>query len=394
VLYLPEIEQAPDSGKLWNANFIYLLFLNTMTQSAFMMVNPIMSMYVVSLGGSLALGGLVVGMLPITALFARPISGAVADNFNKKTALFVSTVAMAVIALFHIFIVNPGVLVFIRILHGLAFALMNTTNTAFAIMYIPKHRMGEGVGYLGFSIVLATAIGPGIGLWVVDTFGYHTDFIASFVAGMISAALVLLVRYKPEKKEGPKARLKLHMADFIDVKLVPIAILGGLFTFSVSTINSFIAMMGDNRGIANIGIYFIINSIMLLAIRPVSGKLNDKRGLAVILIPSYILSGVAMCILGTAQNLWIVIISAVLMGIGYGAGSPALQAEGIRLLPEKPGVASSTFLIGLDTGHGLGAVVGGAVLGSFGFGAMFAVPGVLLFLGMIAYMLYRKREKC
>ena len=393
MLFLAEQIQTAAPEKLFNADFIYVVLLNTITHSSFQMVNPILTKYVVSLGGSLAIGGLIVGILAITAVFARPVSGAITDRFNSKFVMIISTVAMAGLSLCYIFPQNVGVLVFIRVLHGITFAGCSTANTALATMFIPPRRMGEGIGYLGFSIVLASAIGPGIGLKVVETFGYRTNFLISFAVTALNAALMCLVRYRHIKRERPVTKKEFRLSDFIEIKLIPIAIFAGIFTFAFSAINSFIAVMGDERGITNIGIYFILNSVMLLAVRPISGKINDKRGLAIIVIPSFIFSALAMCVLAAAYSIMMVALAAILMSIGYGSALPGLQAEGIRLLPEKRGVASSTHLIGLDVGHGLGSIVGGAALASFGFSNMYIGVAALLILGMGWFILRSRRLK-
>ena len=390
---MAEKNKIADSEKLFNASFIYVVFLNTVTHTAFQMVNPILSKYVVSLGGSLTIGGLVVGILAITAVFARPVSGAISDRFNCKYVMVLSTVAMAGLSLCYLFSQSVGVLVLIRVLHGIAFAGCSTSNTALATMFIPPRRMGEGIGYLGFSIVLASAIGPGIGLKVVETFGYRANFIISLAVTVLNAALMCLIRYKHKKREHTGIKKEFRLSDFIELKLIPIAVFAAVFTFGFSAINSFIAVMGDERGIANIGIYFILNSVVLLAVRPISGKINDKRGLAIIVIPSFIFSALAMCVLAAAYSIFMVALAAILMSIGYGSALPGLQAEGIRLLPEKRGVASSTHLIGLDVGHGLGSIVGGAALASFGFGTMYLGVGALLILGMIWFILRFRRAK-
>jgi len=393
VLFLAEKNPAADSEKLFNANFIYVVFLNTVTHSSFQMVNPILSKYVVSLGASLTIGGLVVGILAITAVFARPVSGAISDRLNSKYVMIISTIAMAGLSLCYLFPQSVGVLVLIRVLHGIAFAGCSTSNTALATMFIPPRRMGEGIGYLGFSIVLASAIGPWIGLKVVETFGYRVNFLISFAITALNAVLMCLVRYKHKKQERTGIIEKFRLSDFVEIKLIPIAVFAGVFTFAFSAINAFIAVMGDERNIANIGIYFILNSVMLLAIRPLSGKINDKQGLAIIVIPSFIFSALAMYVLAEAYSVFMVALAAVLMSIGYGSALPGLQAEGIRLLPEKRGVASSTHLIGLDVGHGLGSIVGGAALASFGFTTMYLGVGVLLILGMVWFILRNRRVK-
>ena len=389
---MSEKEQTAEDGKLWNASFIYLLILSALTSSSFQMVTPVLAKYVVSLGGSLALGGVVVGIFAITALTVRPFSGALADRFNKKRIMVVSTATIALMVLCYSFSRSIPLLIFFRIIHGAAFAASSTANTALASSFIPPHRMGEGFGFFGLGHILATAVGPSIGMTVLEHFGYSGLFFASFAISGLSAVLMNFIRHKHEKQALSK-KIQIRFSDFIDMKLIPLAIFGGLLTFSSGIISSFISVLGDERSIANITVYFLVNSVALLVIRPLSGRLNDKMGITVVMIPAYILAFMAMLTLAGSYTIWMVALTAVFLAIGTGAGVPALQAECIRRLPDKRGVATGTYYIGLDVGFGSGPIIGGAVLSAFGFGTMYIAAGILLLAGLIAFILYRRHEQ-
>ena len=356
---------------------------------AFQMVQPVLTKFAVSIGASLTVGGTIAGIFSITALVVRPFSGAIADKFNKKWLMVGATSVIAVSVLCYSLAANVGMLFGFRVVHGIAFAVSSTTNMAFATSFIPEKRMGEGIGYLGLGQILATAVGPNISVWASTNLGYNWTFVISFGMSATAALLMMLIKYRqPIKKSAEK--FKLRISDMIALKIIPLAILGGIFSLANGLISAFLVMLGDERGIANVGIFFTLNAIFLLMVRPFSGKLNDKKGLNFILIPSYIIAAAAMALLAGATATWMVAAAGALKAIGQGAGQPALQAECIKMLPEKRGVATSTYYIGADVGQGLGPIVGGAISTAFGYGATYTGAAVLLVVGMVCFVIYRK----
>lgn len=376
--------------KLWSFNYVYLLCLSALTAIAFQMISPVLPKFAVGLGASLTTAGTIAGLFSITALIIRPVSGLIADRFNQKWLMVGATAAIALSVLCYTLAENISILFLFRIIHGIAFAISGTTNIAFASSFIPKERMGEGISYLGLGQILATAIGPNISVWTVENLGYHWTFVLSFIVAGLAAILMVFIKCESPKSLSGNTRLRVKLSDLIAVKLIPYAVFGGLFSLANGLVSSFIVLLGDERGITNVGIFFTCNAIMLLVIRPFGGKLNDRKGIAFILIPSYIFAAAAMAMLAGANAVWMIAAAGILKAVGQGMGQPSVQAECIRMLPEKRGVATSTYYIGADVGQGVGPIIGGAISSAFGYGTMYMSVSLLMLLGMACFLLYKK----
>jgi len=348
-------------------------------------------MYVVSIGGSLAQGGTVAGVFALSALVARPITGVIADRLNRKHILALSTAVNAGMLLCYPFADSVALLMLIRVIHGISFSVSTTTSVALTSTFIPTQRMGEGIGFFGVGFIAAVAVGPIIGIALLERFGFSGLFFISAATAGVSAGLTAFVRYKHEKKDQHKARLEIRMADLIEVKLIPLVLFVTLFQIGQGFIHSFIAVLGEERDIASIGVYFTVSALTMLVARPLSGWINDRMGIAAILIPAYAISAAGMFILAGAGSLWMVVIPSILLSASHGAAQPGIQAEGIRRMPDRRGVATSTIFIGIDAGQGLGPILGGVVLGAFDFTTTFIGFGALMAIGMLGYALYRKR---
>lgn len=392
---MQHLDHASEPNKLWNTSYILMLVLGLFTSSASSMVNPIFSKYLSGAGASTVEIGAMVSILSWVALAFRPFSGAASDKFNKKRLMVISTLAVSLCVFAYSLTKNLTVLKGIRFLHGIAFAVSGTTQMTFSTSFIPINRMGEGLGWMGLSQIFSMAFGPNVGIWVNDNLGAEYCFVTSAAMSMLAAIILLRVPYTHSpKQELSWEKFKIKFSDFFATELIVYVILISVFSFGNGLLNTYIKLMGDDRGIANVGLFFTANSIAMVAIRPLAGKLNDKKGLSFILLPAYFIASAGMAILGFTGSVWLVMLAGVLKAIGQGAGAPAIQAETVRKLGrDRRGVAISTCYIGQDLGNGIGPILGGAVAEKFGYGTMFYAYAGLLVVTGIAYYLYQKFSK-
>lgn len=384
--------------KLWNGRYIFMLFLGTLTSTSFFMVAPTLSKYAIQLGATLPVAGVIAGLFSITALVARPFGGIAADRLNKKLVLIIATITMGIAAIGYSLSTNIPMFVAFRVLHGIAFAVSGTTNIAFVASFIPKERLGEGIGYLGLGQILSTAVGPNIGLLIGNTYGFNNTFLISGIILLVAAVLMTRITYQPIvkiAKTGEKLpRKRIVLQDLIATQVLPLAMIGGIFSLSNGIVSSFLVLIGEERGIKNIALYFTVNAICLFMVRPMAGKLADKSKLSYILYPALFLAGMEALVLGRATSLWMILAAAVLKSFGQGSAQPTLQSHCVKMLgPSKSGVATSTFFIGADIGQGLGPIIGGVISASFGYNVMFYIVAGIFVVGMAAYTLYERNYR-
>lgn len=367
-----------------------ILISGTFSSLSFFTVQPMVAKYAVGIGASLSAAGTIAGLFAITALIVRPVSGLFADRFNRKRLALISACAMCLAVLLYAASASLPMLTVARIMHGASFAFNGTVLVTIVASIVPRSRLGEGIGYQGLGHILATALGPNIGIIVSDGYGYRPVFLVS--AGLLAATLTVMLFFPdiPAQQSGDKKTFSI--GNLISVKLLPLAVIGGFFSFLNGTVSSFLVLLGDERGIASIGVYFAVNAACLLVIRPLAGRLADRYGLKLILYPCLILVAAAAALLGSAASIGVVIAASVLIAAGQGAGQPSIQAASIKMLPaSQSGLAASTFYIGADIGQGIGPVIGGAVTEMWGYGAMFYLCAALMLLGMLIFRLYSSR---
>lgn len=373
--------------KLWNRSYILILIMSVFSASASQMVTPLISKYAISLGAPLTLAATVSSLMSIIALFLRPVSGLCSDRYNRKRIIFIANIITSLCLVGYSMTADVTSLMAIRIAHGVVFSFSGVASMAFNTSFMPRERLGEGLGWMALSNIISSAIGPNLGMWIVDNVGYAACFLTAAALCLGSTLILIFVPY--QYSQPAVSGKKIDLSSLISLRIVPYACIMGLFSSGNALTSAYLALIGDERGLANIGLFFTAYSVTMVAVRPFAGKLLDKRGLKIIIYPSLVIASVGMVLLGAASSLWLVIVAGVLKAFGQGAGSPSVQASCIKLLGrEKAGVVSSTCYIGQDLGHSITPALGSLVAMNFGYGAMFYVyAAVLLIGGSLIYFL-------
>src|SRR5699024_3643604 len=111
-------------------------------------------------------------------------------------------------------------------------------------------RSGEGIGYFSMSVVLATAVGPLIGVLLVEAFGYTSIFIFSLAMAVISLLLGMIVKAPAiEKTQTRKKEKGFKLSNYFEPNAVPISFAMFVAAFAYSGILSFITAYTEEIGL-------------------------------------------------------------------------------------------------------------------------------------------------
>lgn len=384
-----------EADKLWNWKYIIFVGLQTLNYALFYMSFPVIPKYSVSIGLDLGIAGILSGGFAIASLIARPIAGYSIDHFERKRIMMLS-LGMCGISTMALPLTSNWILLFgLRMVYGCSFSFFSTILVSCAADYIPKRNMAEGISYFGLGVALAAAIAPPAGLRISESLGMKALFIMMGIASIVSAAVIFFVPVAA--KEHLKENRSFAVSDLIEKSVIIFAVLVMPFAFSNGFINSFIALTAEERHIEGYDIYFTVFAVVMMILKPLAGKMQDRFGLSSVLIPAFLFTATACGIISVAQTLFLLIIAAVLQAFGQGAGQPALLATCVGTPKEsRRGVAISTYYLGLDLGIGIGSISGSKVADVLGYKDAYLLCSALLLLGCVIYighLIYVKRRK-
>ncbi|MDD4766115.1 MAG: MFS transporter [Desulfotomaculaceae bacterium] len=380
-------ESAVETKHLWARNFFILIIANFALFIAFYMLFPTLPVYIKEITGKDALTGLAMGALLLAAVLFRPFAGALIDTGKRKAVFLFGTAVFFLCTL--CFNLAPALLILLlaRFMQGFGWAYCNTAAGTIASDIIPKPRLAEGMGYYGLSLSLGMAIGPALGLFLIQ--GYSFQLMFNICAGfvLLSFLLAQFINYPNVKITTTKKPLSIKT--FFEKKALHPSLVIFFTSIGYAAVVSFLALFGQERQVSDIGLFFVVYAISLTVFRPFFGRLADTKGYAIVMVNGLILCSLAMIIIYFAHTLPVFILAGIVYGMGYGAVQPTTQALSVLYVPmERRGAATATFFLFLDLGMCLGAIMWGFVAQYIGYGLMYLMVIIPTLLALLVYLLF------
>lgn len=388
----------PTTSKLWTKDFIVVSSINFFLTLIFYLLMVTIAVFAVDeYSASTSEAGLVTGIFIIGALIGRLLIGRLIVTFSRKKILYTGLILFTLTTAFYFFEFGLGFLLFNRLIHGITLGMASTATGTIVAQIIPASRKGEGIGYYSMSATLATAIGPFIGLYLSQHASFQTIFSFCVALGLISLIIAFFLFVPPLDGSAKKAEVRgFKLSNFVEPSALPIAFITLAVAFCYSSVLSFINFYAmDINLVSTASFFFIVYAAAVLASRPFTGRLMDKKGANFIMYPAFLLFGAGMFLLSTASTGFVLLLSGVLIGLGFGNMQSTTQAIAVKLTsPHRMGLATSTFFIFLDAGLGFGPYLLGFVIPVTGYSTLYVILGfAVLASSLLYYFLHGKREK-
>jgi MFS family permease len=379
--------------RIWSKDFILVMVIATLASTAITTQMGTLPLYVASLGGSTAVSGAIVGILGISALIFRFPTGVLLDKYGRRVLLIVGLAILLVdFSLLNVF--RTLLMLFcLRFLQGIGNGIQTTSTSTLAADLIPSGRLQTGLGYFSLAQVVPSAIGPLIGLSVVEHFGYRMLFAVGVVltAAALALSLLLTDRGVPGRASASGKDERLHDGGSLALLMRPGILLPSAVMFVVfcaaAGVTAFVAQFAVEAGIANAGVYFVVASASTVLVRLfVSPQLIRFRQPVVALV-SLTMVCATFFLVANARNLGVLLLAAALYGAGQANLQPMMNTlvlEGIE--PDQRGRVTAFFSASGDVAYGGGALLWGIVAGWCGFRSMYVICGVCALLGFVFYL--------
>lgn len=373
---------------LWNRSFILCLFNNLFLFIFYFAQTTILPIYILNeLGGTLTQAGLAMTLFMLSSIAVRPFSGLIIEKLGRKKTLYMSESLFCLFAVAYIFADNLTALLVIRFLHGIWFSILTTVTVPIANDFIPAQRKGEGMGYFVMSVNLGIVLGPLLGLTLMQDFSYL--FVTSILAGIIVLGFIFcfmipIAQYIPTPQ--PVQR-RLSLDDFMEKKALSVSVLALLISFSYASIMSYISPFADAKGLLEYaGLFFVVFAVAMMSLRPITGKIYDRKGPSYVIYPAIALFALGLALLSQIQTLTGFMLAAVCIGMGFGSVQPCLQTLAIQRAPKaRIGHATSTFFTCYDIGIALGSLLLGLMIAKYSYSFAYLVCAALTVLSLIFY---------
>lgn len=375
-------KETENSTPLWTKDFVLTTLSNFFLFFSFQLLIPTLPAYTEKVGGDAFAVGLVIGIFTIATLFTRPFAGRALDTNSRGKVLLVGLIVFLFATFSYNFAATVLLILIIRFIHGIGWGITTTSFGTIISDIIPQKRRGEGMGYYGLSSTLAMAIGPVIGIKIMYEKGFTEIFFLGSLLIIITIFISRFIKY-PKSQNIYKDKPKIGIRDLYEKDALFPSALILIFTITYGGIVTFITLYGQEINIENVGWFFTANAIMVLITRPVAGVIFDRSGHKWLLLFGGFSAIISLILLSYTTNIYMLILSAIFYGMGFGTVQPSLQAWTInRVTPERRGAANGTYFSAFDIGIGTGSILLGVVARATSYSIMYRMS--ILFI--VAYL--------
>ena len=180
----------------------------------------------------------------------------------------------------------------------------------------------------------------------------------------------------------------------MDREIILASVLSFASHVTFPAVASFLVLYAREIGIENIGWFYVASGATSLLARPMLGKVSDRIGRRRALLACFMFQAVALLALAFAANLIGLIIPGMLYMVGLAMASATTLAIAMeQAKPERRGRAMATFSVALPLSNGVGALICGSLVESFGYFWMYLVAACIAVGGLVVTIANRGHLK-
>jgi MFS family permease len=374
---------------IWTRAYILLCLAAFLSYAQYALLVPTIPLYVVHLGHSAVVAGIVLLSFSLPSFSLRPLVGYLADSWHAVGVLTLGAVLIA--AGSSVYMIPAFVAVFAgSAVRGLGWAGLNTGGYTVLAHLAPPSRRGEAAGYYSSLTGAASLAFPAAALWLLSSShgGYNAVFLSAALFALLSAAIGFfalrrLVSIPPVVASGSRPGFLSAAVGLIDRGVLLATALNASVTLSQPAITAFLPLYARHAGIQGVGLFYIVAGISDMLSRPLFGRAGDRVGRGYSMVPSYLaqIAGVALILF--RPSLPAILFCGVLNGAGSAVNSASAMALGMDLAdPRRRGAAMATFSLSFQMGNGIGSVMAGSLITLVGYQGMYAGSIVVLVCGL------------
>ncbi len=355
----------------------------------FSLVAPIFPLYVIDLGASYTMLGIIVSIYGAVQLITQIPIGRLSDRIGRKGLIILGLITFTIMPPLYIYATSAYLLIPIRMLGGVGASAVWPLAMALIIEQADSQSRGAAMGWYNASFYSALALGPLIGGMLYDLFGLEAPFYFWALLGLASILIVLIKVKEPERRTvlsetaiaGIKEGLILpgYGTTFLACCGVVLwmGIVGG---FNFTMLPSYASGLGLST--TEVGLLYLVYGGTMALSNIYFGRQADRGRRKRLIVLSCLLGTISFGLLIFAGSLLQALLLLAALGTSLGIGNPAAAA----LIADTTCASRRGEIFGIfNTARMTGVVIGPLIAGLTA--DMYGVNGAIVAFTAIAVMI-------
>jgi MFS family permease len=375
--------------RLFSAAFV-LVFLSNLFQGIAFNLFLHLPGFLKELGADEAEIGWIFGLTAVVSIAVRPQVGRIMDTRGRRVVILAGNLLNVMVIGLYLGLHQIGPAVYgVRILHGLAEALLFTSLFTYAADQVPPARLTQGLAVFGVSGMLPISLGGVLGDAILARAGYDQLFLASLGFSVLALLLALPLRDQPRTASAEEEPRRGFRAALFQRDLVPLWWIATVFSVALAAMFTFVKTFVMETGAGSVGGFFTGYTAIALVLRVFFGWLPDRIGPKRVLLPALATLATGFLLMSRADSAGDVALAGVFCGAGHGYTFPILFGMVVgRTRSADRGSAMAIYTALFDVGVLIGGPSLGLVIELAGYPTMYAVAAGWIALGALVFAVW------
>jgi len=141
----------------------------------------------------------------LASVIVIPLTGFLGELFGRKRYFVGSIITFTVASFMCGASGSLGALIFWRIVQGIGGGALMTVSQAVLFESFPPEEAGTAMALFGLGVMVGPTIGPTLGGWLTDNYGWPWIFYINIPVGALAAFMIATYVHDPEHQQRPKA---------------------------------------------------------------------------------------------------------------------------------------------------------------------------------------------
>jgi MFS family permease len=351
--------------------------------------NPVLPLFVQSLGGGDTVIGLIAAVSPLAGiLFSFPV-GVISDHLGRRRLLVASGIVFLTAPLLYLLINDPLWLIPVRFFHGTATAILGPVVSAIIAERFPDTK-GEMLGSYSSATLVGRTLAPLAGGIIISFFAFTPGLLPYrmvYVAAALAAVpvLFLILRYREDRPGSlhvpgfPVFRESLRT--FVANRRLRATAMADMATyFAFGLVETFLPvyLFGLRFEAYQIGIIFAVQVLIIAVTKPFFGRIADRFDKRYQIIAGLLITGGSAAAIPIVTGFSGFLAVSAVFGLGMSFSTVATSAY-VADVAKKEQIGASMGALSsiMDIGQSAGPLVAGIIIGMAGYAAGFFAGFVL-----------------